>query len=90
MVDSKGRKTFRDLVQFVEFRKFRNNGVELAREVLEELPRQVEEYYQIVNISPFQFKNLPPPPPPQMLPPQNYPPNMQNPQNFQNMPNPYG
>lgn len=40
--DSKGRKTFRDLVQFVEFRKFRNNGIELAREVLEELPRQVE------------------------------------------------
>lgn len=52
MVDSKGRKTSRDLVQFVEFRKFRNNGVELAREVLEELPRQVEEYYQIMNMGP--------------------------------------
>jgi hypothetical protein len=41
MVDSRGRKTTRDLVQFVEFRNFRNNGVELAKEVLEELPRQV-------------------------------------------------
>lgn len=27
MVDSRGRKTTRDLVQFVEFKKFRNNGV---------------------------------------------------------------
>lgn len=35
LVDSKGRKTTRDLVQFVEFRKFQNNGMELAREVLE-------------------------------------------------------
>lgn len=35
LVDSKGRKTTRDLVQFVEFRKFRNNGVELAKQVLE-------------------------------------------------------
>lgn len=31
MVDSKGRKTERDLVQFVEFEKFSNNGVALAR-----------------------------------------------------------
>ena len=27
MVDSRGGKTTRDLVQFVEFKKFRNNGV---------------------------------------------------------------
>jgi hypothetical protein len=31
MVDSKGNRTTRDLVQFVEFNKFKNNGVELAR-----------------------------------------------------------
>ena len=31
MVDSKGNKTERDLVQFVEFKEFKNNGVELAR-----------------------------------------------------------
>lgn len=35
LIDSKDRKTTRDLVQFVEFRKFRNNGVELAKQVLE-------------------------------------------------------
>lgn len=27
LVDSKGRKTSRDLVQFVEFKNFKNNGV---------------------------------------------------------------
>ena len=43
MTDSKGRKTQRDGVQFVEFEKFSNNGVALAKEVLEELPRQVSE-----------------------------------------------
>lgn len=31
MVDSKGNKTERDLVQFVEFRKFKKNGMELAQ-----------------------------------------------------------
>jgi len=34
MVDSNGKHTQRDLVQFVEFRKFSNNGVALAKEVL--------------------------------------------------------
>jgi hypothetical protein len=41
MTDFQGNKTQRDLVQFVEFSQHNNNGVELAREVLEELPRQV-------------------------------------------------
>ena len=41
MIDSMGNRTTRDLVQFVEFKKFKNNSVGLAREVLEELPRQV-------------------------------------------------
>ena len=35
MTDSKGNKTERDLVQFVEFQKFKGDGVQLAREVLE-------------------------------------------------------
>jgi hypothetical protein len=41
MTDMQGNKTERDLVQFVVFSEHNNNGVELAREVLEELPRQV-------------------------------------------------
>ena len=50
MVDSHGNRTERDLVQFVEFKKFKRNGVELAREVLHELPRQVEEYFELMAI----------------------------------------
>ena len=50
MVDSNGNRTERDLVQFVEFKKFKRNGVELAREVLFELPRQVEEYFELMGI----------------------------------------
>ena len=56
MTDFQGNKTQRDLVQFVEFSKVNNNGVELAREVLEELPRQVEEYHQLVGLTPDHYK----------------------------------
>ena len=59
MVDSRGNRTERDLVQFVEFKKFKNNGVELAREVLFELPRQVEEYFELVGVEPSQMKRRP-------------------------------
>lgn len=51
-----GRPTIRDLVQFVEFKNFQNNSVELAREVLEELPRQVSEYYSLMNMKPEDVK----------------------------------
>lgn len=56
MIDSKGNKTQRDLVQFVEFSKFQNNSVNLARQVLEELPRQVEEYFELMSIDPSMMK----------------------------------
>ena len=57
LVDSRGRRTTRDLVQFVEFKNFRNNSIELAREVLEELPRQVEEYFQMMRLAPQHILN---------------------------------
>jgi hypothetical protein len=41
----------------VEFKNFKNNGVELAREVLEELPRQVAEYYQLLGLTPDDVVN---------------------------------
>jgi hypothetical protein len=52
LVDSKNRKADRDLVQFVPFKKFSYNGERLAQEVLEEIPRQVIEYYQHQKIPP--------------------------------------
>lgn len=49
--NSNGEIRKRDIVQFVEFNKFKdkNNidiGTSLAEEILKEIPRQIEEYYQ--------------------------------------------
>ena len=52
MTDSKGNKTERDEVQFVEFNQFKNDEVELARQLLFELPQQVEEYFYLMGIEP--------------------------------------
>jgi hypothetical protein len=45
----KGEKTKRDLVQFVEFSKYESNVTKLTEEVLQEVPRQVEEYYKLAS-----------------------------------------
>ena len=52
LVNSFGEIRKRDIVQFVEFNKFKaqdseNCGPHLAEEILKEIPRQVEEYYQL-------------------------------------------
>ena len=52
LFDKIGRKADRDLVQFVPFKEFKNDGKKLAEQVLEEVPRQIVEFYQHKNISP--------------------------------------
>ena len=52
LYDNNGRKADRDLVQFVPFKEFRNDGQKLAEQVLEEVPRQIVEYYQHKKIAP--------------------------------------
>ena len=52
LFDNNGRKADRDLVQFVPYRDFKNNGKKLAEQVLEEVPRQIVEYYQHKKIAP--------------------------------------
>lgn len=47
LISSKGIKRQRDLVQFVPFYKFEMDEVKLSQEVLEEIPRQVIEYYSL-------------------------------------------
>ena len=54
LFDQSGRKADRDLVQFVPFKKYSYNGQLLAQEVLEEIPRQVVEYYQHKGINPVE------------------------------------
>ena len=53
LFDKNGRKADRDLVQFVPFDNFKNDGDKLAEQVLEEVPRQVVEYYEHKKISPM-------------------------------------
>ena len=52
LYDNNGRKADRDLVQFVPYKDFKNDGQKLAEQVLEEVPRQIVEYYQHKKISP--------------------------------------
>ena len=52
LVSSRGIKRMRDLVQFVPFNKYRYNPNILAEQVLEEVPRQIIEYYTMNNIYP--------------------------------------
>jgi Copine len=48
--DSRGQPAARDIVQFVPFRKFVQQGpTELAAEVLRELPKQVTEFFSRVG-----------------------------------------
>ena len=56
LYDKNERKADRDLVQFVPFIKFQNDGQKLAEQVLEEIPRQIVEYYQHKKISPGEPK----------------------------------
>ena len=48
--NSRGEKWKRDIVQFIEFNKFKKKyliiGTDFAEEVLKEIPRQINEYYE--------------------------------------------
>ena len=56
LVNSKGVKAERDLVQFVPFLKYESNPENLAKEVLAEIPRQIIEYYKKSNIDPINYR----------------------------------
>ena len=61
LVSSKGETRKRDLVQFVEYNKFKGDIIEgkmeLKDEVLKEIPRQVEEYYELMENKIFEKNN---------------------------------
>jgi len=52
IVNSKNQKCVRDIVQFVDFNKFNNDPIALAEQVLEEVPRQVEDYFKMIEKPP--------------------------------------
>lgn len=58
LISSIGEKRMRDLVQFVPFNKFKNDEKKLSNEILEEIPRQITEYYSMNNLSPSKVKEI--------------------------------
>ena len=42
-----------DIVQFVPFREFKHNPAQLARETLDEIPRQLLDFFRKNNINPL-------------------------------------
>ena len=46
LINDKGIKAIRDIVQFVPFSKYASNPEKLAEEVLAEIPKQIVEYYE--------------------------------------------
>ena len=57
LINSKGVKAARDLVQFVPFLKYESNPQNLANEVLAEIPRQILEYYEFKDLDPIKLVN---------------------------------
>ena len=58
LVNSKGEKWERDIVQFVPYDKYKNNPKMLAEQVLEEVPTQVVEYFKNKNKKEIQQKGF--------------------------------
>ena len=57
LISREGIKRQRDLVQFVPFNKFEGDEIKLSEEVLEEIPRQVIEYYTLQFLYPDLLDN---------------------------------
>ena len=58
VVDSHGNKPSRDIVRFVEHRKYKNNRAGLSKETLEEIPGQVTSFYAGINRRPNPPQNV--------------------------------
>jgi len=52
LIDSKGKEMERDAVQFVPFREVGNSASRLSKEVLEEVPGQLVEFFDKAGIKP--------------------------------------
>ena len=52
LVNSRGERMMRDIVQFVPFRNFGYSPIALTKEVLAEVPREITNYFRIKGILP--------------------------------------
>ena len=57
LISSTGVRRMRDVVQFVPYNKYRNNPNELTAQVLEEIPKQIVDYYTMNRIYPDNLAN---------------------------------
>jgi len=51
LVSKNNIKSMRDLVQFIQYERYKNNENNLAKEILEEIPRQIIKFYSLNNYS---------------------------------------
>ena len=58
LVNSSGVMEMRDIVQFVDYKKYRGNSEKLIEEVLDEIPKQIVEYYTLKNIYPDNLQKI--------------------------------
>ena len=59
LVDSEGNRMLRDIVQFVPFRDVGSSPYRLAKEVLDEIPREIVNYFKIRGIVPNTPTDIP-------------------------------
>jgi hypothetical protein len=52
LINSRGERMMRDIVQFVPFRNFGYSPIALTKEVLAEVPREITNYFRIKGIVP--------------------------------------
>ena len=52
LVDSNKNSAFRDIVQFVEMKKYGDDITALTEAVFAEIPIQVENYYKLIKMEP--------------------------------------
>lgn len=52
LVSTEGKEASRDLVQFVPYNKYAANPAQLASEVLQEVPAQIDQFYQSIGLDP--------------------------------------
>lgn len=65
LINSDGKKMTRDIVQFVPYEKFKHSVHQLTKQVLEEIPREIVNFFKIRGIIPnaqvrneFDFKRV--------------------------------
>lgn len=59
LVDDRGKKALRDIVQFVPFRNFGGNPIALAAEILKEVPKQLTDFMKAINFIPTLPEEIP-------------------------------